>query len=326
MGIKMHKQMQQRKYRIKWPLFLISLMIRRTKGQSNCSCSPLIYKWKLDFSLSSCRSSNLTVGPSAGISESFCELKALDDEKSNDEIDVTPVKLDSFAIIELSHDLLPIKVQTGSGLNITDGDFLSFSSLTAVQSDIISGGIQATLGGVNSFSQKVQLSWIVTYSNLCSLPPFESKDSLGWMVFFDFTPARPETCFPQSTEMVGATPSQIPTDKSSTITTKPLKPFQHPSTNPPTTNPSHDSTVYPTSSIPSSGPSMQPTETSIPSHWPTPNHTFPPSLSPTVPATKAILTDQPSETEDTDWLSYSMSMFYFSMDFETIEDDSEFFF
>ena len=53
----------------------------------------------------------------------------------------------------------------------------------AVQSNTLSGGLHATVGGVNSYSQRINLHWIVKYSNLCSSPPYELDDSLGWLVY-----------------------------------------------------------------------------------------------------------------------------------------------
>jgi len=308
--MKTRTQIKNRKSHIIWSLLLLSQMVFHATGEGTCSCSPLVYNWKLDFSLS-CLSSNVAIGPSTGISESFCEIKALDHEISNDEIDDVPISVDSFTLIELSDNLLPIKVETASGLNLTDGDVLSFSSLTAVKSNVFSGGLQATLGGINSVSQRVELNWIVKYSNLCFLPPYKLNDSFGWMVYANDTPARTETCFPPSSQ-------SIPTDWPSS-----LNPSHQPSTQIITQIPSHhpsfEPSGFPTTSIPSSDPAMH-AKTTLPSYWPTENLT-PPNPSPA--PSKSAKTKDPSKEE---WLSYSMSMYYFSMDFGMTEEDSEFFF
>jgi len=166
--------------------FLLLCIATLTTGQEICSCTPLIYNWKLDLSLS-CLTSGVTVGPDAGISESFCGMNAIDDITSNDVVDFEPVIVDSYLFLELGRDLLSVKSQAKTGLNLTSGDVISFSSFTAVQSDFLSGGFQATLGGLNSASQRIQLNWIVRYSNLCSLRPWEVEDSHGWLVYVSST-------------------------------------------------------------------------------------------------------------------------------------------
>jgi len=124
---------------------------------------------------------NVQVGPGAGILTAFCEIVDPNENDSNDDPDFQPIAVISYQIIELDGDLTPIKIDSQSNLTLTQDSKIVFSSLTAAQSNVTSGGLQATVVGINAEEQKVQLNWLVKYSNICNLLPYSSGDAMGWM-------------------------------------------------------------------------------------------------------------------------------------------------
>ena len=68
--------------------------------------------------------------------------------------------------------------------------------MTAARENITSGGIQASVTAINANDERIQLNWIVIYTNLCEVLPFFHGNSLGWMEFVTDGRSlpRPETC------------------------------------------------------------------------------------------------------------------------------------
>ena len=98
-------------------LFLASLLTVSTSliatnsiSITNCSCSPLIYKWRLDLS-QKCEKDriNINVGYGTGIKSATCEV---DVPIGSNATDLTPETVLSSQIIELGSDLLPVKIES----------------------------------------------------------------------------------------------------------------------------------------------------------------------------------------------------------------------
>ena len=119
---------------MKWLFVLISIFSGNLISQAEalCSCTPLVYKWRLDFDLT-CPPANVSFGLNAGMMDVFCQI----DSEANT-TDLTPVSVQSYQIIELSQGLTPIKVNNRSDLNLTNGNIITFNSMTTVQPEIIS--------------------------------------------------------------------------------------------------------------------------------------------------------------------------------------------
>ena len=149
---------------------LASTVLSQNETDRQCSCTPLVYKWKLNFA-KTCPPPNINLGEFAGISDAFCKVTGVG----------PPIQVVSYQIIELDQSLVPIKVEARSNLALGDGDVIGFSSLTAVEPAVISGGLQATLDAINSDLEEIKLEWIVRFSNLCEVYPFQYGDNLGWM-------------------------------------------------------------------------------------------------------------------------------------------------
>jgi hypothetical protein len=152
-----------------------------TAAQDICSCTPLIYEWKLDFN-KTCSPRNVTVGPNEGIMNVFCSIEAATKSNTTVAVDLKPVKVIEYQIIELNLELLPLKSESAKNVSLMDGDLITFSSLTAVDPSQYSGGFQVSLLAVNSVLQDIVLEWLVRYSNLCEKIPYSIGDSIGWMV------------------------------------------------------------------------------------------------------------------------------------------------
>ena len=154
-----------------------------TTAQDICSCTPLVYEWRLDFNRT-CVPTNVTVGRNKGISEVFCSIEAFNPNQSDIVItNVAPVKVVSYQIIELSLELTPMKSDSSANVTLVQGDSITFSSLTAVDPSEYSGGFQVSLLGINSDLESIVLEWLVRYSNLCETIPYSLGDSIGWMVY-----------------------------------------------------------------------------------------------------------------------------------------------
>jgi hypothetical protein len=163
---------------------ILSSLVSGLNEGGECSCTPLVYNWKLDFSRTCSRSNfNITTGAGTGILEASCDVS--DPNIMGPSVtDFTPISVVSYQIIELDLDLIPVKVD-GQSNNITlfSESTVIFSSFTAAQQNATAGGLKASMIGLNADQQRIQLNWIVKYSNLCDMIPYSLEDSLGWMIF-----------------------------------------------------------------------------------------------------------------------------------------------
>ncbi len=111
-----------------------------------------------------------------GVAITSCLIDAVDDDTN----DLVPVKVTEYQIIELDLELSPLKQQKGTFEG--DENKISFSSYTGAFSDAIAGGIQATVEAENAEGKRIELNWIIAYTNLCELNTLEAGDEFGWMV------------------------------------------------------------------------------------------------------------------------------------------------
>ena len=150
-------------------------------SQDVCSCTPLVYNWTLDFS-KNCDPFNITVGPETGIREVFCSIDSLTNSNTTMN-DLVPMKVTEYQIIELNFELTPLKSKSKANISLSNGDFITFASITAAEPTEYSGGFQVSLVGVNEALEGVALEWLVRFTNLCEQTPFTVGDSIGWMLF-----------------------------------------------------------------------------------------------------------------------------------------------
>ena len=162
-------------------MILLSYLSRSlAQGVDICSCSPLVYKWELNFS-GECPPANVNIGTSdsiTGIKEATCNTFA-----QVGVTDLVPVNVTRYEILELTRGLEIEKGIVRTELNLQDGDAISFNSESVVNPSFISGGLQAELRGINAQGEEIILFFIVRFTNKCGEPPFEREDSFGWMKF-----------------------------------------------------------------------------------------------------------------------------------------------
>lgn len=154
----------------------------------NCSCTPLIYRWTLDFS-KTCGTDediNVDIGPGKGITSAECNIRVENPAFAMTEDSLVPVKVLGYQLIELGESFERIKVDAesfGSSSPLLDGAKIEFTSETAAVVDEVSEGFVVFVTAENALGETIDLQWIVTFSNLCEKDVFKPGDSVGWMVF-----------------------------------------------------------------------------------------------------------------------------------------------
>lgn len=61
--------------------------------------------------------------------------------------------------------------ESRSNITLDETDSIVFSSVTAARENITSGGVQASVTAINANDERIQLNWIVSYTNLCEVLP-----------------------------------------------------------------------------------------------------------------------------------------------------------
>jgi len=156
-------------------------------GQQVCSCTPTIYRWKLDFS-SSCNfgrdveqpSIGIEIGRDFGVTNAICGVSTVN--PSDDGNNLIPVKITKFQFVELDRNGSDIKSEGAGPISLQDGDIIQYNSETAIGTEI-PARMTAFVFAENSQGDEIQLQWTVVFSNRCETIPFKDGDSLGWLVF-----------------------------------------------------------------------------------------------------------------------------------------------
>jgi hypothetical protein len=147
-----------------------------------CSCSPSVYGFTLDFS-KDCSSD--TLQDNAGVDVTLCR-DALGDVAS-----VTSIQ---FLEFDTSGNLVVINQDDSYfDTSLGDGDSFEFTSISADldpsvgiedQLDLVPGGAQLTLKGLDADGGDVMARYTWAYTNSCSddAVTVESGDEIGWVV------------------------------------------------------------------------------------------------------------------------------------------------
>jgi len=220
------------------PVMIVAILIFNQvlpviSQQNECSCTPLEYNWILNLT-NPCFPSEITVGSNAGIEEIFCFIDvdsndcgsvrvSADDDKRNVTVDSVPVMISSYLLVELNDgNIVDVNNST-----LTDGNIIKFVSDTTNRPDYTSSGFLAEIIGKNAADEKVELSILVQFTNICRRLPFQEGDRIGWLTYGEDTPFKNKTCFPESNNP-SATPSVKPSRPS-------IEPSRTSSTEPSTT-------------------------------------------------------------------------------------------
>ncbi len=162
--------------------------------QKLCSCAPLIYKWKLDFS-QTCNYNTVgnpngpigtNIGPNQGAEFASCSLFSEAGGFGDESVSMIPVSIIGYQLIELGQNLQRIKVAREHGgdfVPFADGEILTFDSHYLIDESEMPRGFIIFLFAKNMDGIQIELQAMVRYSNLCDIPPFQEGDSLGWIVF-----------------------------------------------------------------------------------------------------------------------------------------------
>lgn len=268
-----------------------------------CSCTPLTYRMVFDFSREFSGDECIQIATDGGNKGSTCTYDIGPDFDG----DLKPAVITNFSFSELDQSLAGIKVLNQFNTRIEDGDEVEYESVTAIDSEVITGGISASFTAINQANQTFELSFLLRFSNLCEILPFSVGDRLGYLAFTEIDLPRQDTCDLASVSPTEApsmfpsiysshSPSTNPSSRPSSIPTTNLSspPTKDPTPLPtitPTASPSFIPTMNPTSSptkirsgIPSPSPSRKPTTS--PSDAPTDSPSFRPTKNPTPSPTK----------------------------------------
>ena len=160
-------------------LFALASIIPQAAAQvvQTCSCSPLTYRMVFDFSKDGCP---LQIADTRGIKEVKCDYE---DIAPNFNGDFRPVVVTSVFFLELDLNLDGKKFLSRTNTRLQDGDLVEYESVTSVDSSVITGGVQGSFTATNQANQTFTLDFLVRFSNLCEILPFNTGDRLGYFVF-----------------------------------------------------------------------------------------------------------------------------------------------
>ena len=123
-----------------------------------CSCSPLTYYMKLDFSKAGCP---LGVSDNIGLEGSTCFYTELDPDHDND---FKPVVITDLSFAELDRSLAGIKVLNKFDTRLEDGDIVEYGSVTSNNINVTTGGLHGTFRAINQANHSFTLNFILKFS------------------------------------------------------------------------------------------------------------------------------------------------------------------
>ncbi len=141
-----------------------------------CSCSPPIYRWKLNFS----KGCPLEISPVAGTKSPFC---VYDDLSPGFVGDLVPTLITDLVLVDLDLEITGVKTLRVNNATLRDGDVITFESVTALEPNQFTGGLQGQMRAENAQGSAFTLSFLIRFSNLCDILPFNVGDSLGFLEF-----------------------------------------------------------------------------------------------------------------------------------------------
>lgn len=138
-----------------------------------CSCSPTVFSFTINLSLT-CDDSNIV--ENGGIADVSCLGPTALDE--TDPSDTVPVSITTVFILELNEEGV-LKSTTLQG-PFADGETIEYASISTYRnltSSYFPHGIQVSLQGLNQANQTVLNTWAVDYTNDCSFVPVFPEDA-----------------------------------------------------------------------------------------------------------------------------------------------------
>lgn len=163
-------------------------------GVTICACQPSVYTFTFNFS-ATCDISTVE-GP--GVLDADCFARGFAIGSADDVNDTVPVQVTTVSIIELNKDL-GVLVQTSYTDVFRDGDNFTYTSIlstpdniTGLTPDMVPGGIQLGIVGVNQMEIPITNVWIILFDNECGIfPVLEVGDQIGWTILVRIDPSHP---------------------------------------------------------------------------------------------------------------------------------------
>jgi len=128
------------------------------------------------------------------------------------DMDVEPVSIYSIQFLEVDTEFKIINQDSAyvTGIDFKSGDVFNYTSISAQDANVIPGGMNMILRGVNAANEPVKNVFTITYTNDCGIQTFEEGDAIGWVVFENSEPASEETCGAPSPTTPQPSPSTTP--------------------------------------------------------------------------------------------------------------------
>ena len=154
-------------------------------GVTICACQPSVYTFTFNFS-ATCDVSTVE-GP--GVLDADCFARGFAVGSADDVNDTVPVQVTTVSIMELNKDL-GVLVQTPYTEVFRDGDSFTYTTIlsapdniTGLTPDMIPGGLQLGIVGVNQLEEPITNVWIILFDNACGIfPVLEVGDQIGWTI------------------------------------------------------------------------------------------------------------------------------------------------
>jgi hypothetical protein len=180
--------MKQRKtllpFCVKWILINI-LPVCGQIGVTICACQPSVYTFTFNFS-AIC---DIETIERPGVRDADCFARGFAIGPADDLNDTVPVQITTVSVMELNKDL-GVLSQTPIVDSFRDGDSFTYTSIlstpdniTGLMPDMIPGGIQLGIVGVNKLEEPITNVWIILFDNGCGIfPVLEVGDQIGWTI------------------------------------------------------------------------------------------------------------------------------------------------
>jgi len=143
-----------------------------------CSCSPIVYKWKLN--LNSICPDTIPTNEGVGINSS-CGFIPPSDADQQPIVKVTALRFLEFGA-ELG-DIVNFQLIMGEWF---DGDQMEIESITKNETDVYTTAASFELDGMTEEGETITMQWIVDYTNYCGVNPDVNITDIAWMEFVSF--------------------------------------------------------------------------------------------------------------------------------------------
>jgi len=170
-------------------LATINITSSLQQGHEFCSCSPQIFRWRLDFT-QLCFDNEIS--SSDGVAEASCNIYLWNN--TTEEIIINNGSNRSQPVVVTSYKMIEFGSKFGNQINLDyrsnltlqplyNGQFITFKSITKSYPNVITSGISIHLDARNHDGEDVSLDVIIRYDNNCGNEIFQEGESLGWLVF-----------------------------------------------------------------------------------------------------------------------------------------------